>query len=209
MAQIKREIRTIRIEDCNGNIYRPEGVGGGSSGDSSSSDDFQQDTGVGGGAGSITPDDMNSTSATKTTDTSSSTGKVLMIASNESKTQNIATALFSNTKFGKIAVALRLKSTDGSTTDDLIQVNTYYVDLTKTNETVKLSTTTFKGTHIGVANKFVDLGFVTEFSGIYSSNMAMKVEVLLLPASGITVSLDNVSVNRAFTAITGTPTTIS
>ena len=78
MAQIKREIRTIRIEDHKGNIYRPEGVGGGSSGDSSSSDDFQQDTGTGGGAGSITPDDMNSTSAVKTTDTSSSTGKVFI-----------------------------------------------------------------------------------------------------------------------------------
>ncbi|MBR1987800.1 MAG: hypothetical protein IKA36_02045 [Clostridia bacterium] len=208
MASTSREIRTIRIEDWNGNIYHPEGVGGGSAGDNNAPDDFQPDTGSTGGAGSITSDTANTTAAVSTTDSNATTGKVLVISAGTTA-KNVATALFDNLPFGKIAVSLRLKSSNGTTTSNIIQVNTYYVDLTQTNSTVKLSSTNFTGAHVGVANTFVDLGFVTEFKGVHTANMAFKVEVLILPNTGVTVTLDNVSVNKAFVAITGTPTTLS
>ena len=57
-----------------------------------------------------------------------------------------------------------------------------------------------------MTDKYVDIGFVTEFSGTYTTNMACKVEILLVKGTGKTVSLDCIVANKAFTAITGTPT---
>ena len=135
MATINREIRTIRIEDWKGNIYRPEGVGSGGGGSTVNPGDIQPDPGTGGGSGSIGPDDMNSTEGSIASDPGASTGKAIIASSDASKDKNLATVLFDNMTFGKVAISLRFKSNIGSGTTEVLRVNVYYVDLTETYTT--------------------------------------------------------------------------
>lgn len=208
MATITREIRTIRIEDWNGNIYRPEGVGSGGGGSTTNPGDIRPDPGTGGGGGSITPDNMNSTQGSITTDTEASSGESIVIVADPSKDKNVATVIFDNMTFGKVAVSMRLKSSIGSGTKSILKCNVYYVDITETNPTKRLSSTIITANQIGVANKYVDVGFVTEFSGKYTSNMACKIELLVLKNTGATITLDSITSSKAFTALTGSPTVL-
>lgn len=205
MASTTIENRFIRIEDWEGNRYFPEGTStgsGGSGGSSSSGSDAQPyDPSTKPSGGSST------TQGSVTTDGNASSGKAIIVSASTSADRNIITAWIEGLKFGKVATSIRLKSSIGSGTGNLLEVNTYYYDVVSGTKT-KLSTTNITPNNIGVANKYADVGFISEFTGTYTAAYLFGVEVILKRNTGATVYLDYVSVNKAFTAVTGTSTVI-
>lgn len=198
----KREIRTIRIEDHEGNVYKPEGVGnGGGGGESVGSGDI----------GSPDSGSVNTSDGTQVGDPDSNGGTAIIVPPSTTLDKNVATIIFGNVTFGKWAVVIRAKSSlgGGSNDNSILRVKTYYIDNTNTNPMKLLSTTLIKVRHFEAANKYCEVGFVTDFTGLYSSSVSLKVVVELIANCGATVTFDQMTVAKSFVAVTGTPTSIS
>lgn len=187
------ENRYIRIEDWNGNVYYPE---------SSSAETT---------AGSVT--DSSSASTTDPTsdvytkgsivaDTSANNGSAIFLKANTER-QVLFRTLLSNVPFGNTSIGIRLKSSIGTGVDNLIEVNTYFVDKSGDNSTETLLDTSYiNGNTIGAANEYVNLGIVTNYRGIATGQAFLKVELILLPDTGVSIYFDQIAVAMALPAET-------
>ena len=198
---LKTERRFIRIEDWNGNIYYPETGGTSTGGGIVDSGEAVND------GNGVTTTDGNSTS-----DNQANNGTSIIISSDPNKDMNVITTKFDSISFGKVAGNIRLKSSIGSGNKELLSIRCYYWDNTNQSSSYKgtlLSTTSVTGAIIGATNKYVDIGFVTDFKGTSTSSVSLKVEVLLKKATNCTIHLDQIAVSKAFVGITGTATNYS
>lgn len=181
----KTENRYIRIEDWKGNVYFPES-------NSSSST-----------AGSITDADSASKDATgtnpktdgdKVSDSSANSGTAIMVTSS-SERQTLFSTYLSNVPFGNISIGARMKSSIGSGTTPLVEMNTYFVDASGEEmvETL-LDSAKISGDMFGVANEYVNLGMVTNYKGVATGAVFLKVELIVLPDTGATIYFDQIAV---------------
>lgn len=200
MAQIRREIRTIRIEDWLGNIYRPEGVGGGAAvGDPQYPDDIKiidtplelDPTG-----NLLTPNNKNITQGVYIPDTDASTGKAIVLDYEINKNKVLASILFEGLPFGYVSVGVRAKLffMGGGDTRPLFKILTYYIDTTSTEQ--MMLSATYINKEMFVSGRFSNLAIVTNFAGKFSKTMALKVVIVTekLPTipAGAKIYLDNV-----------------
>lgn len=200
-----REVRTFRIEDWEGNIYKPEGVADGVNGANGASGGSSINSSNIGQAGSGA---TNTTEGVQTGDPYANNGTTIIITALPSKEKIVADVTFSKIQFGKYAVMIRAKSNKIGSNDDLMKVNTYYVDESGAAVQRLLSSTIIKAKHFDSTQDYSDIGFVTNFTGVYTDNASLRVEVVLLKNTSTTICLDSVTISRAFTAVTGTPTTV-
>ena len=217
MASVNIERRYCRVEDWEGNQYYFSSTSGAASGSTVGGGDAvnpNPDGGGGSGGGSYDQEDIDkgnitTTDGQSTTDTSANTGNSVIISSDASQDKNVITTKMDGIPFGKVAVDIRLKSTIGSGSTDILKINCYYVDNNNTTSGYKgtlLSTTNVTGDMIGVTGKYTNIGFITDFNGTFSSSFGFKVEVILLKGTNATINLDQISVNKSYAAITGMPT---
>ena len=198
---LKTERRFIRIEDWNGNIYYPETGGTSTGGGIVDSGEAVND------GNGVTTTDGNSTS-----DSQANNGTSIIISSDPNKDMNVITTKFDSISFGKVAGNIRLKSSIGSGNTELLSIRCYYWDNTNQSGSYNgtlLSTTPVTGAIIGATNKYVDIGFVTDFKGTSTSSVSLKVEVLLKKGTNCTIHLDQIAISKAFVGITGTATNYS
>ena len=198
---LKTEKRYIRIEDWKGNVYYPESGGSSTGGSIIDSGEAVND------GNGVTTTDGNTTS-----DSEANNGSSIIISSDANNDVNIITTKFDSLSFGKVAGNVRLKSSIGSGTTELIVINCYYWDNTNQTENYSgtlLSSTSITGDIIGVTNKYVDIGFVTDYKGTSTSSVSLKVEVLLKKATNCTIHLDQIAMAKAFVGVTGTATKYS
>lgn len=193
---VNAERRYIRIEDWEGNIYYPESGGSSTGGSIVDSSDASS-------TGTTTTDGQS------TDDSQANNGTAIVVVADATEDQNIITTNFDNLSFGKISGNVRLKSSIGSGDTVLIVINCYYFDNTNQEDNYMgtlISSTEITGNKIGVVNDYVDIGFVTNFKGISTSSVSLKVEVLLKAGTGCTVHLDQIAVTKSFAGVTGTAT---
>lgn len=188
-----REIRTIRIEDWEGNIYRPEGVGSGSGGVVTPADEI----GKGG----------SSTDGTLVEDSTSNNGTSIEVSSDPSSDMNIATMIFDDVSFGEYSIMTRLKTSNNASPNALVRIETfYYIEGFEEN---KLSSTDVLGSYFVSNNMYQSFGFVMKFMGNYDKNMKLKVVMTLLKRpEAVTVNFDSLVLNKAYTSLTGLSTVL-
>lgn len=208
MAVTQIERRYCRVEDWEGNIYLFSSSSGAASGstvngsDATNPDDTDDQHGINTGA-------ITSTDGQQTSDTGANTGNSIIISADPNEDKNVITTKVDGIPFGKVAVDIRIKSTIGSGTTNILRVNCYFVDNNNTEDDYKgilISTTNITGDMIGVTGQYVNVGFVTDYKGNFSSSMGMKVEVLLLHGTGATINLDQISMNKSYTGVVGVAT---
>lgn len=201
-----REVRTIRIEDWEGNIYKPEGVGGSGSGGGAG--------GTGGASigsseiGTTGSGATNTSDGIQTGDPYANNGTAILITSLPNKEKTVASVAFTNFPFGKYSVIVRAKCNKIGTDQDILKVKTYFEDESGTAIKRLLSETVIKAKHFDSVQDYSDFGFVTNFTGVFTNYAAMRVEVILVATPSVTVSFDNVTISRAPVAVTGTPTVV-
>ena len=215
MASVNIERRYCRVEDWEGNQYYFSSTSGAASGSTvGGGDAVNPDPDGTGSTGSYDQEDIDkgtitTTDGQSTTDTSANTGNSVIISSDPNEDKNVITTKVDGIPFGKVSIDIRLKSTIGSGSAEIIKVNCYYVDNNNTTEGYKgllLSTTNVTGDMIGATGKYVNIGFVTDFNGTFSSSFGLKIEVLLLKGTNATINLDQISVNKSYAAVTGMAT---
>lgn len=200
-----REVRTFRIEDWEGNIYKPEGVADGVNGSNSAAGGSSIDSSNIGMAGSGA---TNITEGVQTGDPYANSGTTIIVTALPSKEKIVADVTFSKIPFGKYSVMIRAKSNKIGTDENLIKANVYYMDESGAAVQRLLSSTMIKAKHFDSTQDYSDIGFVTNFSGVYTDNASMRVELILQKTTSTTICFDSVTITRAFTAVTGTPTTV-
>lgn len=182
-----REVRYIRWEDCNGNIYRVEGGGeGGTGGESIDVDD------IGGPDSGST----NNTDGTHTGDVEANNGSAVIVVSG-STDKNAATVYFDNISFGMWSVGVRAKCNVVGTDTNILQINCYYVDNTEANPTTLLRTQYVKASQFFSAGSYTEVGCSIVFNGMYTTSVSLKVEIILLKNTGATLTLDNITLYKA------------
>lgn len=189
MASYTREIRTARVEDWNGNIYK-FGSDGTDSGGSIGPDKINTD---GGG--------VNTSDGSIVGDTTANNASAIVITSPTSGTKNVATVSFDNATFGKYNVKFRAKCSGINATNmetTVLIVNVYYVDNTGVNPTAIMTTIPIKKKHFNVSDIYTDICFMTNFSGIYTTSIEMKIEILINGGVNSTITFDSISIIKAF-----------
>lgn len=202
-----REVRTIRIEDWEGNIYKPEGVigsgsGGGLAGGTGGASIGSSDIGTTGSGATNTSDGV------QTGDPYANDGTAILITSLPSKEKTVASVAFTNLPFGKYSVIVRAKCNKIGTEQEILKVRTYFEDESGTAVKRALSETVIKAKHFDSVQDYTDFGFVTNFTGVFTNYATLRVEVILVATPSVTVSFDNVTISRAPVAVTGTPTVV-
>ena len=183
-----REVRTIRIEDWEGNIYRPEGVAGSSGGAGSG--------GTGGASigssniGTTGSGATNTSDGVQTGDPYANDGTAILITSLPNKEKVVASVAFTSLPFGKYSVIVRAKCNKIGTEQEILKVKTYFED------------------ESGTAIKRLLSETVINFTGVFTNYATLRVEVILVATPSVTVSFDNVTISRAPVAVTGTPTLV-
>ena len=190
MASNTREIRTTRIEDWEGNIYKPEGVGssGGTGGQSAGSDDVTE-----GGSSSGA---LNYTEGTHITDNNATDGTSIILTSDSSVNRVIVSATFDDVEFGRHSVVVRVKSSVANSDAVILKINTYYVDNTEANPTVLLETWNVKAKHFYGADVYSEVGFVTDFKGVKTTSISLCVEVIVVAGTGAAITFDNIRIMK-------------
>lgn len=187
-----REVRTCRLEDWEGNIYKLEGTGG-----------------SGGATGTVISPTENinniETDGTVVEDPESS-GSAIIISSGATE-KNFATVYVDGLIFGDYSVTLRLKSSNNSTANNLLQIKTYY-SLEGAND-ILLSTTNVAGTAFAAANVYQQLNFITKFKGVANVNMRMKIVITALPNTNTTFCFDYAAVTMASGSMLNTVTVLN
>ena len=185
MAKI--ENRKVRIEDWQGNRYFPIG----------SSVDSTSGTVSDSTSASTDKTDNTYTEGTKTSDSSANNGSSIVLSSSSTR-RVLYSTMISNIPFGSTSITYRIKSSKGSGTINLLEVNTYFVDTSGTNpKSTKIHTQTINGDQIGTPNQYVGLGHVVDFKGTATGSYMMKIEFIVLPDTGATLYFDNMAVALA------------
>jgi len=192
------ERRYYRLEDWKGNVYYQDSSGSDSAASIHKDASLKDETGSG-----MTSD------GTVVSDNTANLGKAVMLASNASSVRNLLTATFDNIPFGKYSISLRMKSNVATGTSNIIRVRCYYVDNTGANSTTLLSTTYITGETFGIANKYLDLGFITDFRGNYTSAVSLRVNIHLMNIAGTTAYMDTITIQRAMVGMAGLNTSYS
>ena len=124
------------------------------------------------------------TSATVTNDTMASTGKCLKVTQTGSNI-NLFKANFSNVKFGRYGLCLRMKTSATGATADTIKVEV------KNGSTVIL-TKTLKGTAFTTNANYENFYMTFDYNGTSSAKGALSLAITLLGTSGtkLAVSFD-------------------
>lgn len=120
------------------------------------------------------------------------------------KTTSAAGTLFDisipDLMLGKYSVTLRIKSSDGSKSNNIVSINTFYSD--GASVITPLKTVSIAPSDIGRANSYQVLGFTIDFNGANISNKKLRIQANILQASpAITVSIDYMQIMSAFAAI--------
>ena len=207
------EIRKVDVEDWEGNKYVPNiETGSASAGATTTAEDIDTND----KPSLPLPDDKkeeNTSAGESTTDPNSTSGMAIIVTNDPNADKLVASVLFDMAKFGHYAVKLRFRTSglSGHGTNSILTVKTYYEDLTHTYNEILLSTTNITGNSIGMyETDYVDPGFITNYRGSSTSSMALRVEVILpKTATNVTIMLDAISIAQAFTALTGSNTTIT
>lgn len=207
------EIRKVDVEDWEGNKYVPNiETGSASAGATTTAEDIDTND----KPSLPLPDDKkeeNTSAGEPTTDPNSTSGMAIIVTNDPNADKLVASVLFDMAKFGHYAVKLRFRASglSGHGTNSILTVKTYYEDLTHTYNEILLSTTNITGNSIGMyETDYVDPGFITNYRGSSTSSMALRVEVILpKTATNVTIMLDAISIAQAFTALTGSNTTIT
>ena len=178
----KTENRFIRIEDWKGNVYYPE-----SSNSSSSLSGFIIDS------DSASKDATGTSAKTdgdKISDSRAYGGSSIMLSST-SERGILFTAYVSKVPFGEISITARMKSSIGTGTTNLVEINTYFVDASGEElvETL-LDTRNVNGYMFGVANEYVNIGMTTNYEGVATGETFLKIEIIVLPDTGATIYFD-------------------
>lgn len=185
MAKI--ENRHIRIEDWQGNRYFPIGTsensGGGIVSDSTNASNDKNDN--------------THTEGTKTADGDANNGESIIVSSSSVRKILFSTKI-SNIPFGNTSIVYRIKSSMASGTQNLLEINTYFVDTSATNpKETKIDTQTINGDQIRTVNKYVSLGHTVDFKGAATGSYMIKVELIVLPDTGATIYFDSLYVTTA------------
>ncbi len=178
----KTENRYIRIEDWKGNVYYPE-----SSNSSSSLYGFIIDS------DSASKDATGTSAKTdgdKISDSRAYYGSSIMLSST-SERGILFTAYVSKVPFGEVSITARMKSSIGTGTTNLVEINTYFVDASGEElvETL-LDTRNVNGYMFGVANEYVSIGMTTNYEGAATGETFLKIEIVVLPDTGATIYFD-------------------
>ena len=178
----KTENRFIRIEDWKGNVYYPE-----TSNSSSSLFGFIIDS------DSASKDATGTSAKTdgdKISDSRAYSGSSIMLSST-SERGILFTAYVSKVPFGEISIITRMKSSIGTGTTNLVEINTYFVDASGEElvETL-LDTRNVNGYMFGVANEYVSIGMTTNYEGAATGETFLKIEIVVLPDTGATIYFD-------------------
>lgn len=179
------EARQIRIEDWKGNTYYPI-------------TDSKSTT-----AGTVTDSDSASKSASgtatytdgnKVSDSTANGGKAITLSSSSTR-QTIFSTYLSNVPFGNVSVGIRMKSSVGTGTNALVEVNTYFVDASSDSlvETL-LNSSSISGNMFGTPNEYTTIGVVTNYKGTATGSTYLKVEIIVLPDTGATIYFDQLAV---------------
>lgn len=120
------------------------------------------------------------------------------------KTTSAAGTLFDisipDLMLGKYSVTLRIKSSDGSKSNNIVSINTFYSD--GASVITPLKTVSIAPSDIGRANSYQVLGFTIDFNGANISNKKLRIQANILQVSpAITVSIDYIQIMPAFAAI--------
>lgn len=120
------------------------------------------------------------------------------------KTTSAAGTLFDisipDLMLGKYSVTLRIKSSDGSKSNNIVSINTFYSD--GASVITPLKTVSIAPSDIGRANSYQVLGFTIDFNGANISNKKLRIQANILQVSpAITVSIDYMQITSAFAAI--------
>ena len=120
------------------------------------------------------------------------------------KTTSAAGTLFDisipDLMLGKYSVTLRIKSSDGSKSNNIVSINTFYSDGAST--ITPLKTVSIAPSDIGRANSYQVLGFTVDFNGSNITNKKLRIQANILQVSpAITVSIDYIQIMPAFAAI--------
>ena len=185
------ERRYYRLEDWRGNVYIPDQTAGDLANihkDASLKDD---------------PGSGMSSDGTIVADQDANLGKAILLSSSNGASKNLLTAVFDNLSFGKYSVTLRMKGNIASGNTEIVRVTCYYIDNSGTYATTTLSYTIMTGETFGVANKYLDLGFITDFRGKFSSSISLKVVVDLAGVAGTTMYMDTIDVQKANVGMAG------
>lgn len=185
MAKI--ENRHIRIEDWQGNRYFPIGTsensGGGIVSDSTNA--------------STDKNDNTHTEGTKTADGDANNGESIIVSSSSVRKILFSTKI-ANIPFGNTSIVYRIKSSMASGVQNLLEINTYFVDTSATNpKETKIDTQTINGDQIRTANKYVSLGHTVDFNGAVTGSYMIKIELVVLPDTGATIYFDSLYVTTA------------
>ena len=101
---------------------------------------------------------------------------------------------------GKYSVTLRIKSSDGSKSNNIVSINTFYSDGAST--ITPLKTVSIAPSDIGRSNSYQVLGFTVDFNGANVTNKKLRIQANILQVSpAITVSIDYIQIMPAFAAI--------
>lgn len=188
----KTENRFVRIEDWKGNVYYPQSDStsstAGSVSDSSSASSEHTPIGT-------------YTDGEKVADSTSNGGNAIVVSSGSERQALFCTSL-SNLPFGNISIGIRIKSSIGTGTVNLLEVNTYFVDASgETPVETMLDSTSINGNTIGIANEYVNLGTVTNYKGVATGSTFLKIEIIVLPDTGATIYFDQLSAAMEMKAI--------
>ena len=179
------ENRYIRIEDWKGNVYYPESNSNSSLGGSVIDSDSASKDATGTGS---------KTDGEKVSDSTANGGSAIAVTSNSTR-QILFSGYFSNVPFGRVSISARMKSSIGSGTMNLIEINTYFVD-TSGEEFVEtlLDSVNINGNMFGIANEYVGIGMITDYKGVATGSIFLKVEIIVLPDTGATIYFDQLAI---------------
>ena len=179
------EKRYTRVEDWKGNVYLFE-----SSGSSSGTSGIVTDA----ESASNDPNNPPYTDGTLVSDPNANGGKAIILTSGTTR-KTLYAAEFANLMFGKVAVAMRMKSSVGTGIVDLIEVNAYFVDASGEEPSYTLlDTVRYNGSDFGVANEYTVLGAVFDYKGVSTGDTRLKIEIIVLPDTGVTFYFDQMTV---------------
>lgn len=135
------------------------------------------------------------TSATVTNDTMASTGKCLKVTQTGSNI-NLFKANFSNVKFGRYGLCLRMKTSATGATADTIKVEV------KNGSTVIL-TKTLKGTAFTTNANYENFYMTFDYNGTSSAKGTLSLAITLLGTSGtkLVVSFDYAYISLAMPSV--------
>ena len=124
--------------------------------------------------------------------------------SSSSERKILFSTYISNIPFGNISISARMKSSIGTGSTNLVEMNTYFVDASG-DELVEtlLDSININGYMFGVANEYVSLGMVTNYNGIATGATFLKVELIVLPDTGATLYFDQIAVAMEMRSTSG------